>query len=130
MTSILIDSSVWIGFFRGDESVRDVSNLIELNQICTNNLILAELVPALHQKKENHLIELLNSIRNIPIEINWKEIIKYQEMNLHHGLNHIGIPDLIILQNTINNELFLYSLDKHFELMSKFVEFGLYTKKE
>ena len=63
------------------------------------------------------------TIKNINIKIDWEEIIDFQEINLKNGLNKIGIADLIIVQNVRDNNLRLYSLDKHFELMSKHIEF-------
>ena len=123
MKNILVDSSVWIEYFRGKKEAAVLDELIDRNQLCVNNLILSELIPFLRIKKENTLIKILMTIKNIAIKIDWAEIIDFQEINLRNGLNKIGIPDLIILQNIRGNNLRLYSLDKHFELMSKHIEF-------
>ena len=122
MKSILIDTSVWIEYFRGSGSIDlDIINdLIDNNQICTNYLIVSELTPPLTLKKELKVIDLLLAIRNIPIVINWEQIIDYQIINLKNGINHVGIPDLIILQNVIHNNLELFSLDKHFLFMNRY----------
>ena len=126
MKNILVDSSVWIDYFRGSQSVIILDELIDQNQICINDLILAEIVPFLRVKKENELIGFLKSIRKIELEIVWEEIIRFQEKNLKHGINRVGIPDLILVQNVRDNDLELYSLDKHFELMSKIIDFKQY----
>jgi len=123
MKNILVDSSVWIEYFRGKKEAAVLDELIDRNQLCINNLILSELIPFLRIKKENTLIKILMTIKNIAIKIDWEEIIDFQEINLKNGLNKIGIADLIIVQNIRNNNLRLYSLDKHFELMSKHIEF-------
>ena len=123
MKNILVDSSVWIEYFRGRTEAAALDELIDKNQLCINNLILSELIPFLRMKKENTLILILMTIKNTAIKINWEEIIDFQEINLKNGLNKIGIADLIIVQNIRNNNLRLYSLDKHFELMSKHIEF-------
>ena len=69
---------------------------------------------------------MLRTVHNIPINLNWDEIINYQTLNLKNGINRVGIPDLIILQNAINNDLELYSADKHFKLMEKIHKLKLY----
>ena len=48
MKYILIDTSIWIEYFRGSKAVNSaiVDNLIDNNQICVNNLILSELLRA------------------------------------------------------------------------------------
>jgi predicted nucleic acid-binding protein len=123
MKNILVDSSVWIEYFRGKKEAAVLDELIDRNQLCVNNLILSELIPFLKIKKEHSLIKILMAIKNMAIKIDWEEIIDFQEINLKNGLNKIGIADLIIVQNVRDNDLHLYSLDKHFELMSKHIEF-------
>jgi len=123
MKNILVDSSVWIEYFRGRKEAAALDELIDKNQLCINNLILSELIPFLRMKKENTLIKILMTIRNTAIKINWEEIIDFQEINLRNGVNKIGIADLIIAQNVRDNNLRLYSLDKHFELMSRYIKF-------
>lgn len=130
MNNILIDTSIWIEYFRGSGNIKSdiINNLIDNNQICTNNLILSELIPPLKLKKELKLIDILITIRNIPINIIWEDIINYQIINLKNGINNVGIPDIIIMQNVINNNLELFSLDKHFQLMNKFIKFNIFKQ--
>jgi predicted nucleic acid-binding protein len=121
MSLILVDSSIWINYFRGNRNIDyDFMNeIIDNNQICTNNLILSELIPSLLHNKQNEIIDILKSIKNIALNINWDEIITFQHTNIKNGINNVGIPDLIIMQNVIDNSLVLYSNDKHFTIMSK-----------
>ncbi len=125
MTFVLIDTSVWIDYFKGSGNINNIEfeELIDSNKICTNDLILSELIPSLHLRKEIELIDILQTIRRIPIEINWNEIIELQKNNLKCGLNNVGIPDLIIVQNLIQNNLSICTLDKHFRLMAKFYKY-------
>ncbi len=85
-------------------------------------------MPFLNDKKEFELIELLNSIDIINLKINWNKIIEYQTINLKNNLRRIGIPDLIILENIIDNDLEFYSLDKHFNKMEKIFKIKVYLK--
>jgi predicted nucleic acid-binding protein len=129
MNHILVDSSVWIDYFRNtNSSSAALSDLIDSNSVCTNDLILAELIPFIKVAGKNELVELLMSITNIEIQIDWQDIIKMQTHNVKNGFTKIGIPDLIILQNAIKNNLYLYSHDKHFGLMSTIHRFKLFGK--
>ncbi|OGU34635.1 MAG: twitching motility protein PilT [Ignavibacteria bacterium GWB2_35_6b] len=123
--NILVDSSVWIDYFRNGVKSKSLDIYIKQNVICINDLILAELVPFLKVKKEQRVITLLNEITKIPLEINWKKIIEYQTVCIQKGINRIGIPDLIIVDNVIQNNLILYSFDKHFELINLHLQFEM-----
>ena len=114
---VLVDSSVWIEYFKGNKIALPVNYLIDTNNLCINEIILAELIPSINQKKENDLRELLLTITKIPLKINWNQIISMQTLNLKNGINKVGIADLIIVQNVINNDIELYAIDKHFSLM-------------
>ena len=63
-------------------------------------------------------------LQNVPLSINWNLIINYQIANLRREINKVGIPDLIILDQVISNNLILYSEDRHFRLMRKHVDFA------
>ncbi len=128
MKKVLVDSSVWIEYFKGGTAADPVSSLIDSNLLCVNDLILAELVPFLRRRKQEKIIELLYEIDNIPLEINWQEILSFQVRNLSRGINNVGIPDLIITQNVIQNNLQLFSLDRHFALMKKVFRFLVFNK--
>ncbi|MEI6089187.1 MAG: PIN domain-containing protein [bacterium] len=119
MKKVLVDSSVWIAFFKGENKSLPLIELIDSNLVCVNDLILAELIPAMYHRKEWHLIELFSEIECIEMRINWPDIIDLQKKNLSAGINNVGIPDLIIAQNAIYHQVPLYTFDKHFQLMSK-----------
>ena len=126
MRQILVDSSVWISYFRSSSTHASLDELIREGQICTNDLILAELVPTLKVKKQAALIEALLEIPRRKLATNWELIINYQIRNLKAGINKVGIPDLIILDHVIQNNLILYSEDGHFRQMAKVIHFELY----
>ena len=129
MNKVLVDSSVWISFFKGTEEGKQLFPLLEANQACVNDLILSELVPSLNHKKELILVGLLRSIEKTRIDIDWDDIIRIQTINLKNGLNRIGVPDLIIAQNAIQNEIKLFSFDKHFEIMKKHIGLKIFEIK-
>ena len=124
--AVLVDTSIWIDYFRGGENSVDIEFLIDENLIITNDIILAELVPYLKIKKQTKLIELLYEVTRIPLKIQWEEIIELQVKCLKSGANGVGIPDLIIAQNAMQNNSPIYSLDKHFRLLNKVLEINLH----
>ena len=71
------------------------------------------------------IIGLLYGIDRIELNIDWNQIIEYQVKCLKNGINGVGIPDLIIIQNAIQNNCKIYSLDKHFQLMQFLFDFDL-----
>lgn len=123
---VLVDTSVWIDYFRGGSHSDDLDMLIDENFIVSNEVILAELIPYLKIKKQSKVIKLLQEINRAPLDIQWLEIIDYQTKCLKNGANGVGIPDLIIAQNAKQNNLKVYSFDKHFQLMSQILKIKLY----
>jgi len=122
---VLVDSSVWVAYFRGTAGVAALDWLIEESLVVTNDLILAELTPLLLVRGERKLASLLLEIERPPLTIDWDDIIQLQVTCIRNGINKVGIPDLIIAQHAMQNNLSLYSLDKHFALLGKHVHLNL-----
>ena len=77
-------------------------------------------------RHQNAIIEGLLHLDRIPLGIDWNLITNYQIMNFKKGINKVGIPDLIIVDNVVANNLVLFTEDKHFKLMQKNIVFDLY----
>lgn len=92
---ILVDSSVWMDYFKGGEKSFYLEILLRRNLIQINDVVLAEITPPLILRKQNTLVEILDSIKSKPLEVYWPGIIDLQILNLKNGINKIGIPDLI-----------------------------------
>ncbi len=117
--SVLVDSSIWIDYFKGGNESSKLDILIDENLVVTNDIILSELIPFLKIKKQLKVIQLLREISHLALHIHWDEIIDLQVKCLKTGSNGIGIPDLIIAQNAKLNNCKIYTLDKHFGLISQ-----------
>ena len=124
--AVLVDTSIWIDYFRGGENSIDMEFLIDENLIITNDIILAELIPYLIIKKQTKVVNLLYEVTKMPLDIHWEEIIEFQLKCLKSGENGVGIPDLIIAQNAKQNNCTIYSLDKHFRLLNKVLKINLH----
>ena len=112
--SVLVDSSIWVTYFRKGINNDDLEYLIDQNLILINDLILSELVPFLKVQNKLKLIRLLNEIERLPLLIDWSGITNLQTSCLKKGISGIGIPDLIIAQNAIDNKVMVFSHDKDF----------------
>ena len=121
-----VDSSVWIEYFKGNTEYLFLNELINTNAICTNDIVLTELLPAIIHKKEHELAELLGSIKKYELNIDWQDIRDIQQKNIQHGNSNTGISDIIIVQNCIQNKLRLISRDKHFKAMTRYTKLALY----
>ena len=123
---VLVDTSIWIDYFREGKNSSGLEVLIDENIIVINEIILAELIPYLKIKQQTNVIKLLNEVSKTPLDIKWEEIIQLQIKCLKSGANGIGIPDLIIAQNARQNGCEIYSLDKHFKLLNKVLKIKLH----
>ncbi len=122
---VIVDTSVWIEYFRSGKNSTTLDFLIDEDLIIINDLILSELIPSLKVLNQRKLINLLSSVNKIDLSINWNQIIEFQFKCLKNGLNGIGIPDLIVAQNAKQNNCEIYSLDNHFRLMKGILKLQL-----
>lgn len=124
--SVLVDTSIWVEYFRNGHNVEKLDYLIDENQVVINDLILAELTPFLKIQNQRKLVTLLHQIYKLSMVVNWDQLIDYQYKCLKKGINGIGIPDLLITQNAKQNHCSIYSLDNHFKLMAKVLKIDLF----
>jgi predicted nucleic acid-binding protein len=123
----LVDSSAWIEYFRGNQKYLFINDLINTNAIGTNDIILTELLPSIIYKKENKLADILNCVKKYTLIIDWQEIRNIQLINIKHGNNSIGISDIIIAQNCLQNDLRITAHDKHFKVMAEYIPIKIHT---
>ncbi len=123
---VLVDTSVWIDYFKSGIESQSLDLLINENLVVINEVILAELVPSLRIKQENKVIRLLGEVRKLPLAIDWQEVIEMQVKSLRVGINGVGIPDLVIAQNATQHQAAIYSLDKHFNMLEQSAKIKLF----
>lgn len=123
---VLIDSSVWIDYFRSGNQTDELDHLIDSNLVVINDLILTELIPFLRLQNQKALIDIIHAVGKLPMSIDWGQIREFQFICLKNGINGIGIPDLIIVQNAIQTGNMIFSLDNHFTQMQMYLNITLY----
>ncbi|MDR3236976.1 MAG: PIN domain-containing protein [Spirochaetia bacterium] len=117
----IIDSNIWIEFFNRKNYFDSVSELLINNNVFMNKIILAELVPSAQLKKELELIECLSGIEVLELNIDWDEIIEIQIQSLKNGINKLGLLDIAIAQNARQNNLGLFTIDRHMILVCNLI---------
>jgi len=123
----LVDSSVWIDYFRAGRHAKELEFLLDDGRVVINDLIFAELVPALHVKRQPRLIDLLGELQRLPMQPDWDEVIHLQITCLRDGLNGMGIPDLLIAQNAMQHGLQLITRDDHFRQLARHAPLQLHS---
>jgi hypothetical protein len=61
--SVLVDTSIWVAYFRSGDNSEKLDFLIDENLIVINDLVLAELVPSLKVRNQRKIINLLLKFR-------------------------------------------------------------------
>ena len=74
----IVDSCVWIDYFKYKKHFREISDLLINNLSFVNKIILAELIPSARAYKEHDFIACLSGISVVPLNIDWDEIISIQ----------------------------------------------------
>lgn len=118
MTSILIDTSAWIDFFRNQSgAVGDVvATLIERDQAVMTGPVLAELLQGLRSRQEiNTLRELFDVLPYIEISRrDWEQTGDSLRKLRQRGIT-VPLTDALIASVAKRNGCSVLTLDRHFE---------------
>jgi predicted nucleic acid-binding protein len=122
---ILIDTSVWVSFFK-DQPIKQVSRLIELieqkEELCICGVILTEILQGIRNLKERERIEnLLNSL----LFFSMKKETFILAADLYCSLRKQGITirktiDCMIAAVAIENKIPLLHNDRDFDPITKY----------
>ena len=111
--SIIVDTSVWIEYFKGNKKYFDfIQKLLEKNEILTIELIFAELLQGARNKKET---EMLKSYYGLIPKVEIENLcILAGEFSRQEKLisKAIGLIDSCIITATIFSDSRLWTLDK------------------
>ncbi len=126
MKKVLVDTSIWIEYFRGNKTVQDIIHDTKTYQCFIIGPVLTELLLGIKTSGEKeHLIDCMNVFPTL--SINDRDCI--YAGNTGNTLRQKGItvplPDLIIFSTAENNNCALFTLDKHFEVIKNAIESGI-----
>ena len=119
----ILDSTVWIQIQRGDQAlIEQVDPLIQANQVCMVDLIIAELLRGTRTKKDYD--RLHNTFLDFPIYgTSWERVAALGYEVGRKGLSP-PLTDLYIAQVAMDHDKTLMSHDKHFRQITKIVPFA------
>ena len=118
MKKILIDTSIWVDYFKGSEVVTGAINDLETGTIYITGPVMTELIMGVKNKKESKdLVLALESL--LCLEITGQEWIDAGMLGsaLRQKGITIPLPDLIIFTVARNNNCAIWSRDKHFKII-------------
>ncbi len=124
MQGILLDSSIWICYLRPRER-KDLKAAVQQafseEQVYTCWAIKAEVL--IGARDESGFARLFDIFRVMP-EVQLSEQVWEATAHLGHALRRQGLtvplPDLLIDQSAIENDLVLWHVDEHFEYIRRF----------
>jgi len=128
-TRVLIDSSVWITFFRGKNEtvVRAVGDLLRKNQAVISGVILIELLQgAANEMELEKILKLLEPVERIePAGKDWESAGRLSHRLRKKGQT-ISTVDVLIATLAIENGCPLYTEDSHFDFIREQSDLELY----
>ncbi len=128
MDKVLVDTSVWIEFFRRKEPwFSAVTGLMDDKRICCSGLILAELIQGAKSEKE---LEVLRDFRHVFEFLDDSADLWEAAGELSHALKRkgksVGLSDCYLAVSARARRVKLLTLDKHFAAIRGSVSIELY----
>ncbi len=130
---ILVDTSVWIDFFRNQNTAisSSLKELLRQEKTAVTGIIVTELYRGAKGKKE---LSFLESFLEVIHHIKMDEEIYHKAGRMGYRLSrqgiHIGTVDLVIAQTALEHGTTLYSLDSHFTKIAAHFPLALFSHFE
>ena len=125
---VLIDTSVWIEFFRKKESniSSKLREYLKLNQACYTGPIAVELYQGAKTHKEIEIIDqLLQTITYVEITRNHYHRAGLISQKATREGRIFSVVDMILAVVAHDEQLLLFSLDAHFKDISRYCALAL-----
>ncbi|CAG0938302.1 Ribonuclease VapC11 [Candidatus Brocadiaceae bacterium] len=129
LDNILVDTSAWIEFFRKKAPYhKAIIELIDSSRVCCTGIVLAELIQGAKSQKElNVLKEFLHVFDFLHDSTELWEKAGELSLSLRLKGEIVGLADCYISVVASSNNVKVFTLDKHFEIIRKEIELNLYT---
>ncbi|MBI3592126.1 MAG: PIN domain-containing protein [Nitrospirae bacterium] len=119
---ILVDTSVWIDFFRGKNSdlTEKIGILLKSGRAVYTGIIALELLNGAKGRKELQVLQDLFSALE-KVDVSKTTFLKAGKMGYEIARrgHTLSVVDLLISQIAIENNLFLMTFDSHFNVIAK-----------
>jgi predicted nucleic acid-binding protein len=130
MSRILVDSSIWIDFFRRPDAATSlvVDRLLAHRVVCTTGLVKAEVVSGAQSPRDfRRLRSLFDALPLAPERDGfWSHLTRFRYRLQVKGIFGISIPDLMIATVAIQNRKLVYTSDTDFVRMAPHVPVRLF----
>ncbi len=131
MDKVLVDTSVWIEFFKKKEPWHStVSGLMDDKRVCCAGIVLAELIQGAKSEKElsilrdfRHVFEFLDESIDL-----WQAAGELSHALLRKGKS-IGLSDCYLAVAAKENKVTMLTLDRHFEVIKAIAGIALFEVK-
>ena len=132
--TVFVDSSVWIDFFREQDSKNSLSLklLLETGRVAISHIIMAEILPFIKKDSERKDIEsYFKALEILPFETDfWPALIDLSCSLQKSGISGTTIPDLIIATICLKNSVQLFSADKHFRNIARAADLKMFDSAQ
>ena len=126
---VLVDTSVWIAFFRSanSEGSTMVKQLLRTGSPAYTGIIATELYRGAKSKKETSVLDdLLTSIECLPVRDEYfKAAGELGYVLSQHGIT-VGTVDLLIAEIAIANKAAIFTFDAHFASIARYSSLRVY----
>jgi predicted nucleic acid-binding protein len=130
---VLIDTSVWIAYFRDGSSAAaaELDLLLDEGHAVTCGLVEAELLPGLKSRDRERIRAWMSALPRlaIPNEV-WPEVGAIQEKALAHGVGPFSVPDLVIAATSLLHDASVFTLDRHFKQIASLTGLRLHIARD
>lgn len=129
LAKVLIDTSVWIDFFRKRQPVHSaVVELLDSDSVCCIGLIVGELMQGAKSERELSVIkDFIHVFQFLPESTNLWEKAGQLSYTLRRKGVTVGLADCYIAVSAIEAGAQLFSLDSHFEVIRNQSKISLFS---
>jgi hypothetical protein len=130
MSEVLVDTSVWVEFFREPDSNwgRTVELLLGEKRVCTTPLVMVEVISGARTRSEFHRLkkdfEALPRLEP-PADL-WDQLLESRWQLKNRGISGVSIPDLIVAHTALAHQKTILTRDQDFQRMQRFLDFKLF----
>ena len=114
---VIVDTSILIDFLKGSEKyAEEITSLLLKNRAITTGIIIAELLQGIkNPKEEQNISELMTAINTLEISTElWIKTGKLSSSLRKKGIS-LPLTDIAIATLALEFNLYVFTLDKHFE---------------
>ena len=119
MSSVLVDTSVWIEYLqhKNQSVISSVNLLLDQKLVTTCKTVQGELLPYFADENQFLKYHLIFACMTLCDErlLDWDAIVHYAFLLRKKGVTGFGIADLMIAQLSIQYDCYIFTLDGDFE---------------